>query len=273
APSTLKKEESASYPVTAEEDKEEEKAEEEPSGVEMEIPETDEKKEEEVPQNEETEETKAEEKEEELLALSECLEDDLTQEEKVKITSYIPSFFFLEEPLVVESVTLTVCEKRTMMEIKVLNVSPSDFFQSSWSVNGTKTFVSSVPLFSGKEAEIKAMINVPTDRVDIALLSLDGNKVERKTIAPLPERKSLSSLSSDDKFPYFLSDYAKFDGKRISWAYSENVTQSAWLCPRCGSPSIGDKCTACSMEKEAALRFSPSIVLEEYAKTREGGEK
>ena len=210
--------------------------------------------------------------EEEPVAVTECL-DELSEDEKVKITSYVPSFFFLEEPLVVENITLTVAEKRTLLEIKVLNVSPSDFFTSLWSVNETKTFVSSLPLFSGKEATIRAMINVPTDRVDISLLSLDGKNVERKTIAVLPEKKALSSLSDDERFTYFLSTYAKIGEKRMTWAYSENVGNSAWLCPACGSPSIGDSCSACATERKDAMRFSPSTVLEEYAKALDGEDK
>ena len=220
-------------------------------------------------------EPKVEEKEVVLEEVSNYEEKDI-----VKITSFIPSTFLPSSPLVVESITLKTLPDSSVMEIRVRNKSSLSFSSSLWSLDNGKAFLSKKAIGPFEETIIKALVNIPTDRLGIKLDSLEevnGKRFEfdNTKFDILPERIEISSISKDDRFPFFLSSFLKEKEVNAKWLYTENQVSSSWICPQCGIPLTEEekKCSICSLERDKAREFSSSLILSAFCKVKESQDK
>ena len=219
----------------------------------------------------EKEETSIEDKEIEIEETNEDYDPSST----VKITSIEPATFIPESPILLEGVTIRTGKEDTIVSIKARNISNKAFVSSTWSMDGIREFVSSKMIFPKEEVTITALINIPTDRVSIKLLSLEeyeGKRVDLsdKKQVSIPEKHAISSLFKDDRFSFFISDLKKKEGVDAEWLYMDDETSSSWLCPKCGIPVNKDEnCPLCGLEKEKAKTFSASSLTLLFDKAKE----
>lgn len=268
---------SASASPLVEEEKEEEAEEEKSEAEEEAATEEEEPSETEKETEEEEEETPSEMEIPEEITIEEIETIDYDEKDVVKITAIHPSFFLPELPVIVEEVKLITLPLSTLLSITLRNRSLYEYSSSRWTTAEGKVFISEKTIRAGERETISAVINVPTDRVSIALSSLTvagGKEKECSSSIPvaLPEKKELSSLDASEDFSFFLQDYLKKEGEEgAEWVCSENATKSAWLCPRCGLPVLNDEesCPICSMGREKAELFSAKAIQEAFEKARE----
>ena len=219
----------------------------------------------------EKEETSIEDKEIEIEETNE----DYAPSSTVKITSIEPATFIPESPILLEGVTIRTGKEDTIVSIKARNISNKAFVSSTWSMDGIREFVSSKMIFPKEEVTITALINIPTDRVSIKLLSLEGYEGKRvdlsdKKQVSIPEKHAISSLFKDDRFSFFISDLKKKERVDAEWLYMDDETSSSWLCPKCGIPVNKDEnCPLCGLEKEKAKTFSASSLTLLFDKAKE----
>ena len=219
----------------------------------------------------EKEETSIEDKEIEIEETNEDYDPSST----VKITSIEPATFIPESPILLEGVTIRTGKEDTIVSIKARNISNKAFVSSTWSMDGIREFVSSKMIFPKEEVTITALINIPTDRVSIKLLSLEEYEGKRVDISDkkqvsIPEKHAISSLFKDDRFSFFISDLKKKEGVDAEWLYMDDETSSSWLCPKCGIPVNKDEnCPLCGLEKEKAKTFSASSLTLLFDKAKE----
>ena len=249
--------------------------------VEVEQKEEENQKEEETESKEETEEVSSTgcEKEETSIEDKEIeieeTNEDYDPSSTVKITSIEPATFIPESPILLEGVTIRTGKEDTIVSIKARNISNKAFVSSTWSMDGIREFVSSKMIFPKEEVTITALINIPTDRVSIKLLSLEGYEGKRvdlsdKKQVSIPEKHAISSLFKDDRFSFFISDLKKKEGVDAEWLYMDDETSSSWLCPKCGIPVNKDEnCPLCGLEKEKAKTFSASSLTLLFDKAKE----
>ena len=198
----------------------------------------------------------------------------MDEKETVKTTVFIPSCIYREIPIEVDEIKLTVLSESTYVRIGVSNRSNTVFTSTSW-ITGTGTvFNSSKVIRGGEHTEIFASINCPTDRIEFSLHSVtysDGREemTEGKTLLPKAERIELSSLSKDDRYPYFLSSYLSEKKIEAKAAYTTSSLSCVYICPRCGVTVVDeDKCPICGLEKEKAELFSPSAILSSFQEAK-----
>ena len=257
---------------------EEEKREDEEENTSEEVEEKE--KEEEIEPEEMKEESQiVEEKKEIEIQITECEERKVDEKETVKTTVFIPSCIYREIPIEVDEIKLTVLSESTYVRIGVSNRSNTVFTSTSWITGTGRVFNSRKVIRGGEHTEIFASINCPTDRIEFYLHSVtysDGREemTEGKTLLPKAERIELSSLSKDDRYPYFLSSYLSEKKIEAKLAYSTSALSHVYICPRCGASVVDkDKCPICGLEKEKAELFSPSAVLSSFQKAAKGVEK
>lgn len=233
-------------------------------------------KSEEEPEEEKKEESPIEEKKEKEIEIqiTECEERKVDEKETVKTTVFIPSCIYREIPIEVDEIKLTVLSESTYVRIGVSNRSNTVFTSTSWITGTGRVFNSRKVIRGGEHTEIFASINCPTDRIEFSLHSVtysDGREemTEGKTLLPKAERIELSSLSKDDRYPYFLSSYLSEKKIEAKLAYSTSALSHVYICPRCGASVVDeDKCPICGLEKEKAELFSPSAVLSSFQKAK-----
>ena len=232
-------------------------------------------KSEEEPEEEKKEESQiVEEKKEIEIQITECEERKVDEKEIVKTTVFIPSCIYREIPIEVDEIKLTVLSESTYVRIGVSNRSNTVFTSTSWITGTGRVFNSRKVIRGGEHTEIFASINCPTDRIEFSLHSVtysDGREemTEGKTLLPKAERIELSSLSKDDRYPYFLSSYLSEKKIEAKLAYSTSALSHVYICPRCGASVVDeDKCPICGLEKEKAELFSPSAVLSSFQKAK-----
>ena len=216
---------------------------------------------EESPSSVEEIEIKEEEKEISIVETDDNYDPSAT----IKITSIIPATFISESPILVEDVTIRTEKEASIILIKVRNISDKAFSSSLWSMDGIREFKSNKMITPKSEVVINALLNVPTDRASIRLLSIDeygGASIDlrHKARLTLPEKHPLSSLSRDDRFPFFIDELKNKEDVNAQWIYMEDESSSSWLCPQCGIPVLvsQDKCPLCSLSREKAEVFSSS---------------
>ena len=234
-----------------------------------------EKSEEEPEEKKKEESPIEEEKEKEIeIQITECEERKVDEKEIVKTTVFIPSCIYREIPIEVDEIKLTVLSESTYVRIGVSNRSNTVFTSTSWITGTGRVFNSRKVIRGGEHTEIFASINCPTDRIEFSLHSVtysDGREemTEGKTLLPKAERIELSSLSKDDRYPYFLSSYLSEKKIEAKLAYSTSALSHVYICPRCGASVVDeDKCPICDLEKEKAELFSPSAVLSSFQKAK-----
>ena len=233
-------------------------------------------KSEEEPEEEKKEESPIEEKKKKEIEIqiTECEERKVDEKEIVKTTVFIPSCIYREIPIEVDEIKLTVLSESTYVRIGVSNRSNTVFTSTSWITGTGRVFNSRKVIRGGEHTEIFASINCPTDRIEFSLHSVtysDGREemTEGKTLLPKAERIELSSLSKDDRYPYFLSSYLSEKKIEAKLAYSTSALSHVYICPRCGASVVDeDKCPICGLEKEKAELFSPSAVLSSFQKAK-----